>query len=100
IAALGSGYLAASHGARAGPAWIGGAAVVLGIMVTLLFVRDTGEHVALEQAMADQAIEGGPAALPVALRARLWHASWSHKPLFASNQAGFVNNLNDGLAWG
>jgi len=50
--------------------------------------------------MADQGLEGGPEELPTGFRARLWHASWAHRPLFASNQAGFVNNLNDGLAWG
>jgi MFS family permease len=100
LAALGAGYMAADFGARSGPVWIGGAAAVLGILFTLLFVRDTGGHVELELAMADQAIEGGPDALPANFRARLWHASWTHRPLFAANQAGFVNNLNDGLAWG
>jgi MFS family permease len=100
LAALGAGYMAADFGPRSGLVWIGGAAALLGILVTLLFVRDTGDHVELEHALADQAIEGGPDALPTPFRARLWHASWAHQPLFAANQAGFVNNLNDGLAWG
>lgn len=100
LAALGAGYMAADFGPRSGPVWLGGGAAVLGILVTLLFVRDTGAHVELEHAMADQAIEGGPDALPSTFRARIWHASWAHRPLFAANQAGFVNNLNDGLAWG
>ncbi|MGI8872889.1 MAG: MFS transporter, partial [Egibacteraceae bacterium] len=100
MAALAAGYMAAEMGPRSGPVWIGGAAAILGLALTVLFVRDTGAHVELEHAMADQALEGGPAALPTGLRARLWHASWAHRPLFASNQAGFVNNLNDGLAWG
>jgi MFS family permease len=100
LAALGAGYMAAEYGPRSGPVWIGGGAALFGLALTVLFVRDTGEHVALEHAMADQAIEGGPDALPAAFRARLWHASWASRPLLASNQAGFVNNLNDGLAWG
>jgi MFS family permease len=100
VAALGAAYVAADFGPRSGPVWIGGAAALLGILCTLLFVRDTGDHVELEHAMADQAVEGGPDALPTEFRARLWHASWAHRPLFAANQAGFVNNLNDGLAWG
>lgn len=100
LAALGSGYMAAELGPRSGPVWIGGAAAILGLALTLAFVRDTGAHVELEHAMADQGIEGGPDMLPSGLRARLWHASWAHRPLFAANQAGFVNNLNDGLAWG
>jgi predicted MFS family arabinose efflux permease len=100
VAALGAGYMAAAYGPRSGPVWIGGAAALLGLVVTLLFVRDTGAHVELEHAMADQALEGGPDELPAGLRARLWHASWGRRPLFAANQAGLVNNLNDGLAWG
>jgi MFS family permease len=100
LAALGAGYMAAGLGVRSGPVWIGGSAAVLGLAFTLFFVRDTGDHVDLEHAMADRAIEGGPDELPTGIRARLWHASWSRRPLFAANQAGFVNNLNDGLAWG
>jgi MFS family permease len=100
VAALGAGYMAAEFGPRSGPVWIGGAAALLGVVLTLAFVRDTGAHVELEHAMADRALEGGPDELPAGFRARVWHASWSHRPLFAANQAGFVNNLNDGLAWG
>jgi MFS family permease len=100
LAALGAGYMATAYGARSGPVWIGGAAVLLGLAVTTLFVRDTAEHVELEHALGDQAIEGGLDDLPIGLRARLMYASWSHRPLFAANQAGLVNNLNDGLAWG
>ncbi|MQA89785.1 MAG: MFS transporter [Gemmatimonas sp.] len=100
VAALGAGYMAADFGPRSGPVWIGGTAALLGVLFTALFVRDTGDHVELEHAMADQAIEGGPDALPDTLGARLRHASWTYRPLFATNQAGFINNLNDGLAWG
>ncbi|MEX2583693.1 MAG: MFS transporter [Gemmatimonadota bacterium] len=100
IAALGSAYMAAETGARSGPVVIGAGAALLGLATTLLFVRDTGEHVELEHAMAGHAIEGGPDSLPSAFGAKLWHSSWTHRPLFATNQAGFVNNLNDGLAWG
>jgi MFS family permease len=100
LAALAAGYMAAEFGPRSGPVWIGGTAALLGLAFTVLFVRDTGAHVELEHAMAAQAIEGGPDELPTGFRARLWHASWANRPLFATNQAGFVNNLNDGLAWG
>jgi len=100
VAALGAGYLAADFGPRSGPVWIEGAAALLGVATTLLFVRDTGDHVELEHTMADQVLEGGPNVLPSTLWARLWYASWVRRPLFAAHQAGFVNNLNDGLAWG
>lgn len=95
LAALGSGWIGATWGPRSGPVWIGGAATVLGIAFTILFVRDTAAHVELEHAT-----DGGGSVLPEALWARLRHVSWSNRPLFAANQAGFVNNLNDGVAWG
>jgi len=100
LAALAAGYMATEFGPRSGPVWIGGLAAILGLSLTILFVRDTGAHVEVEHAMADQALEGGPEPLPRGRSARLWHASWARRPLFAANQAGFVNNLNDGLAWG
>ncbi len=100
LAALGAGYLAAEFGPRSGPVWIGSGAALLGLAITVLFIRDTGDHVELEHAMADKSIEGGPDALPSGFSARLRHVSWTHRPLFSTNQAGFVNNLNDGLAWG
>ncbi|HUF50739.1 MAG TPA: MFS transporter [Longimicrobiales bacterium] len=97
LAAFGAGALAASFGPRAGPVWIGGAAALLGLMLTLIFVRDTAAHVELEHALSAEAQHddhtGGAAA-------RSQHLSWRHPALFAANQAGFVNNLNDGLAWG
>ncbi|HYE57112.1 MAG TPA: MFS transporter [Rhodothermales bacterium] len=100
LAALGASYLVAAHGPRSGPVWIGGGAAVLGLLLTLLFVRDTAAHVAHEAALTAKAVEPKPEALPERFRARLWRVSWTHRPLFAANQAGFVNNLNDGLAWG
>ncbi len=100
LAALAAGYLAVAFGPLSGPVWIGGGAAVLGLAVTLLFVRDTAGHVELEQSLADPVQDGGPAALPRDLLARLRYASWAHRPLFAANLAGFTNNLQDGLAWG
>lgn len=100
LAALGAGYLAAEFGPRPAPFWIAAVAAGLGLAATLLFVRDTAAHVEVEHRLAPTTPESRPGALPAALAARLWHASWTHRSLFAANQAGLVNNLNDGLAWG
>ena len=63
--------------------WVGAAAIALaGLLVSIVFVRDTGEHVAHEQG-AD-----GSDAHP------------RNPVLRACAQAGLVNNLNDALAWG
>jgi MFS family permease len=69
---------------------------VLGLAMTLLFVRDTSAHVALEQrrdhADADDR--------PPRLRDAFPDATYRRPALRACSQAGLVNNLNDALAWG
>ncbi|HUG90428.1 MAG TPA: MFS transporter, partial [Planctomycetaceae bacterium] len=97
LAALGAGYLAAAYGPGVAPFWIAGVAVVLGLLVTLLFVRDTDAHVALEASGAESA---RAAVLPDGPVRRFLHSSWTDPQLRAVNQAGLVNNLNDAVAWG
>ena len=94
LTALATGYLASAYGLRPEPFYLGVAYVVLGLLVSALLVRDTGEHVRLE--MASQAPE------PDALSFREVFAltSFKDRNLFACSQAGLVNNLNDGMSWG
>jgi MFS family permease len=100
LGALGAGYMAAAHGPRSGPVWIAAAAIILGLVSTVLFVRDTRAHVELEEALSDRPGRSAIAPLPAGLGARLRSASFGSRPLFGANQAGLVNNLNDGMAWG
>jgi len=95
LAALGGGTLATAVGARAALLWIGLGAVVPGTLLTLLLVRDTTAHVLLEQAAASPTKGAGTSrgVGDLAVTRPRW-------PLFGVNQAGLVNNLNDGLAWG
>lgn len=99
LAALGAGYLAAAYGPETAPFWIAGGAVGLGLLVTLLFVRDTDAHVGLEASDAALA-PGATAFIPRGAAHRFMHSSWTDPQLRAVNQAGLVNNLNDALAWG
>jgi MFS family permease len=97
LAAALSGWLAASFAAR-DVLVAGGAAIALvALLLSVLFVRDTGAHVALEQAGNDRPADDAGAA-------RLGHAfaeaSYRSPALRACSQAGLVNNLNDALAWG
>ena len=59
-----------------------------------MLVRDTADHVALEQA-GHPGAEAAPG-----LREAFAAATWRRRRLRACSQAGMVNNLNDGLAWG
>ena len=94
IAALASGIAAASFGLRAGPAYLGLAICTVGLLLSWFFVHETTAHVELEEARRSSA-----AARPRVAQL-LRQSLWSDRGLFSVSQAGFMNNLNDGLAWG
>jgi MFS family permease len=91
-----SGWLAADLAARDVLVFALAAVAAIALVVSLLFVRDTGAHVAHEQ-RTSTAIdhEQRPS-----LREALALASWRDPSLRSCSQAGLVNNLNDALAWG
>ena len=110
-----SGYLAATYGLRHGPFTVGIAFPVLGLLLSVLVVRETHGHVRLESRLRDREATGSSEASirtlsgavdPVANVTRpslgqvFTLTSWRNQDLFACSQAGLVNNLNDGLAWG
>jgi len=91
--ALLSGLVAERFGLRPEPFYLGLAFAALGLALSVLFVRDTAAFVALEAgARADRAPDRS-------LRRSFAETTWRRRDLFALSQAGFVNNLNDALAW-
>ncbi len=90
LAALGTGYLAQAYGLRPEPFYLGIACAAAGLAISLLFVRETRHHVALEA--GDHA--------ELSMREIFARVSWRDPALSSASQAGMVNNLNDGLAWG
>ncbi|MEX2154189.1 MAG: MFS transporter [Gemmatimonadaceae bacterium] len=95
LAALASGVVASTYGLRAGPAYFGIAIVVVGLALSVFFARDTAQHAALEERSAVDTGTERPS-----LSQLLQRSLWSDRRLFSVSQAGLVNNLNDGLAWG
>jgi MFS family permease len=91
-----SGLLAAEFAARDVLVVAGAAIAGAAFLLSVLFVRDTSAHVALEQARHHPEADG----TPPRLREAFAQASWRVPALRSSSQAGLVNNLNDGLAWG
>ena len=93
VTALATGVLAASFAPRT-IVWVGAAAIaVVGTLVSILFVRDTGAHVGEEQRAHGAATVGR-------LRDALARGTLRDPVLRACSQAGLVNNLNDAVAWG
>jgi MFS family permease len=95
--AAGLSGLLASHFAAPDVVAIAGAAfAVIAFLLSILFVRDTAAHVALEQSRQLPAAYGSPPRL----REAFARASYRVSTLRSCSQAGLINNLNDGLAWG
>ncbi len=91
-----SGWLAASYAARDLFVVAGAVIAVAALLLSICFVRDTAAHVALEQSIHQTDANGAPPRL----REAFVQASYRVPALRACSQAGLVNNLNDGLAWG
>jgi MFS family permease len=89
-----TGWLAAEFAARDVLVAFSAVIALAAFVISVLFVRDTAAHVALEQA----AHSGDE--VPPQLREAFARATYREPALRASSQAGLVNNLNDGLAWG
>jgi MFS family permease len=92
--ALATGWLAARYGLRPEPFYLGIGFVALGLGLSLFAVKETRHHVAHE---AQQV--GAPAAT-LSPREVFWLTTWRDRNLASVSQAGLVNNLNDGMAWG
>jgi MFS family permease len=106
-----TGLIAARAGLRPEPFYLGLAYAGLGLGLSLLLVRETRGHAQLEAQLTDAArptvANPGPnrtlAAADVerpSTREVFVHTSLREPALSACSQAGLVNNLNDGLAWG
>lgn len=91
-AALLAGFLAGTHGTRIALLVVGGVSAVTGLLLSLLFVRETGGHAQVEARLKVEATRS--------FREIFLLASWRDRNLFSVSQAGMVNNLNDGMAWG
>jgi len=93
VTALATGALAERFGLRPAPFLLGLAYAALGLTLSTLLVRETSGHVAQEVA----ATTAGDRA---SWRAVFLRTTFTEPSLSASCQAGLVNNLNDGMAWG
>jgi MFS family permease len=101
LAALASGFIAGAYAPRPHPFYLGVAFAVLGLLISLLWTRDTREHARLEARQRTRegtATDAGGAAPSFAHL--LLVGSWRDRTLLSASQVGFFNNLNDGMAWG
>jgi MFS family permease len=96
VAAYFSGIIAAAYGLRPWPFALGVVSVAVALVLCVFVVRETHGHARFEAARDGASRPAGTASFGE-LFARV---SWRDRTLSSISQAGLVNNLNDGLAWG
>jgi MFS family permease len=96
--ALATGYIAQEWGLRPAPFFLGLAYAGIGLGVSVLFVRETRAHAHLEAShhvTINHALHDALSTKEIFVL-----TSFKERALSSASQAGLVNNLNDGLAWG
>jgi MFS family permease len=94
-AAFAAGLIADAYGLRPQPWYLAIAFASAGLAISALLVRDTRGHVEIETMQSGTRVEAVPS-----LGRSFARGTWRDAHLVGISQAGFVNNLNDGLAWG
>ncbi len=95
-AALATGYVASRWGLRPEPFYLGIGFVAAGLLCSVFLVRETHHHAhhegGLDHAETQERIQS---------QAEIFkRTSLTDRNLSSISQAGLVNNLNDGMAWG
>jgi MFS family permease len=90
-----TGWIAARYGLRPQPFYLGVGYVVFGLGLSGFAVHDTTRHVAHEVSLAGEDTSARPTQSEV-----FWRTTLLDRNLSSVTQAGLVNNLNDGVAWG
>jgi MFS family permease len=104
LAALATGYLAATYALRPEPFYLGVALALAGLILSACFVRESHGHARHEAGLrpntGGSASESRDAMAQPSFGRIFVLTSWKNRALFSVSQAGLVNNLNDGMAWG
>lgn len=93
VAALAGARIAEATSLRTGPFVLAGVVATVGALASIL-VRETRPYAEMEASERHD-----PTPSP-SFRHLFADVSWRHPALFTASQAGLVNNLNDGVAWG
>jgi MFS family permease len=117
LSAIAAGYLAQTYALRPQPFLLGIGFALAGLLLSVLFVRESHGYARHEAALMNQRAGAPPGAAgastgadgrpaptvaPTTLSFKevFLLTSWKNRTLFGVSQAGLINNLNDGLAWG
>ena len=90
VVAFVTGIVASKFGLRPYPFFIGIVLSIAGLLTSWFFIKDTKHHVAKEISISS---------IPN-LKNVFWDTTLFDRNLGSVTQAGLINNLNDGMAWG
>jgi MFS family permease len=90
VVAFLTGLIANHYGVRPYPFYLGIGFSIMGLVMSLFFVKDTRQHVSKENKESHIPNLAHP----------FWDTTFRHNSLSAITQAGLTNNLNDGMIWG
>nr|WP_299415440.1 MFS transporter [uncultured Emticicia sp.] len=90
IVAFLTGYIAEKYGVRPYPFYIGIVISILGLLLTVIWVKDTKNYVSQEAKNSKITTTDNV----------FLNTTFKDKTLSSVTQAGLVNNLNDGMIWG
>lgn len=90
VVAFLTGWIAGEYGLRPYPFYLGILLMILGLAMSIFLVRDTRGHAKKEEGSSGISL----------LKNIFWETTWKDKNLGSVTQAGLINNLNDGMAWG
>lgn len=90
LMALFTGYIANNYGVSPYPFYLGFLVALIGLLLTIFFVKETTQFMKLEQ--VESKVQN--------LKNIFWETTYKNRTLSSVTQAGLVNNLNDGMIWG
>jgi len=90
LMALLTGYVANNYGVSPYPFYLGFIVALIGLLLTIFFVKETTQFMKLEQVESKAKN----------LKNIFWETTYKNPTLGSVTQAGLVNNLNDGMIWG
>jgi MFS family permease len=96
LSALATAWVAATYGLRPEPFFLGVVFVITGLILSVVLVSETQGHMRQEAKAACDPSR----AQALSPREVFMRASISDRELSSVSQAGLVNNMNDGMAWG
>ncbi|MGH8130137.1 MAG: MFS transporter [Steroidobacteraceae bacterium] len=92
--ALATAWIAARYGLRPEPFYLGICFVLCGLALSVFAVHETRQYVAHESNLSARQDR------PLSQDEVFWRTTLTDRNLSSASQAGLVNNLNDGMAWG